>query len=416
MIKEDEKNTKSHKLQEVVVARQPIFDKKKEVFAYELLFRSDFQEHLTYAPTTKKKGKTSIEGVDSIFISGLKRLTNGKKAVINFNREMLLNKLPLVFPSDLLGVEIHEDSESDNKMTKSVSKLKNAGYLVVINDSLFNQADFSLIKLADVVGVDFRSGGLQKRISFFEDNHTRPRFLARSVETACDYDLASEKGYQYFQGSFFSAVDMVSVRSIPGYKMNLMRILREINKPAVEFSRIEEILKKDVSITYKLLRLINSASFGFKTQVQSIHHALTLLGEGEIRKWLSLIVLSSVGTDKPQELVRGTLVRAKLCESIASKLNYKRERSNFFLMGMFSMVDAFLGRPMPEILVDLPLDTHIKDALLGNPNHYRDVLELVIGYEKAEWRTFDQMTENLGIDRYILSGFYIDAVEWGKLL
>ena len=419
----DEKNTTtpSRSLQEIAVTRQPIFDKKKEVFAYELMFHTDFRHRLNNLPQEKKSrkkktDKTSIEAVDSLFISGLKRLTGGKKAVINFNREMLLNKLPLVFPSDLLGIEILEGTESDRKVTKNIIKMKDAGYLVIINDLIFNTADISLVKLADIIGVDFRSGGLQKREAFFENDEKRPRFLARGVETVCDYDLAAETGYQYFQGNFFSAVDLVSVRSIPGYKTNLMRILKELNKPSVEFSEIEEILKKDVSITFKLLRFINSASFGFKTEVQSIRHALNLLGEEEVRKWLMLIVLSSAGTDKPQELVRGTLVRAKFCEGVADVLGRQSEMPNFFLMGMFSKVDAFLGRPMEEVLADLPLGSQIKDALLGRPNTYRDVLELVRDYELGEWHHFDEMAEKLKLDMQTISGIYMEAVDWGKLL
>jgi EAL and modified HD-GYP domain-containing signal transduction protein len=357
-----------------------------------------------------------MKAVDSILVSGLKRLTGGKKAVINFNREMLLNKLPLIFPSNLLGVEINEDADRDKKVNRVVKKLKEEGYLLIINDQLFNNGDISLVKMADIVSVDFRSGGLTKRFSIFEDDPHRPRFLARSVETASDFDIAVNNGYKYFQGNFFKSLDLVSLRSIPGYKMNLMRILKEINKPEVKFERIEEIIKKDVSITYKLLRFINSSTFGNKTTVQSIRHALNLLGEEEVKKWLSLIVMSSVGEDKPQELAQGTLVRAKLCESIAGKLNLKDEMSNYFLVGMLSMVDAFLGRPMEEILADLPLDTEVKNALMGESNRYRDVLELVCAYEKGEWRCLEKKSESMKLDQQSISTLYLEAVEWGKLL
>ena len=409
------------KSQAIVMTRQPIFDRKKEVFAYELLFKSNLQQSLENRAnpipnTSKKNTPTSTGAIDSIFINGLKRLSKGKKAVINFDRDMLINKLPMVFPNELLGVEVTEESSTDNTLSQTIKKLKDKGYLLIVNNHLFNRGDLSLVKMADIVGVDFRSPGLQKRFSIFDNDPSRPRFMARSVETPSDYDTALNKGYQYFQGSFFNSVDLISIRSIPGYKMNLMRILKEINKPLVEFECIEEILKKDVSITYKLLRFINSSSFGFKTTVQSIHHALTLLGEAEVKKLLSLIVLSSVGTDKPQELVQCTLIRAKFSESIARELNYQNEVNNFFLMGMFSMVDAFLGRPMAEILEDLPLTPEVKASLLGTSNHYRDVLELVIDYENGNWEFFDRMAKKLKIEAHCVSDLYLDATEWGKLL
>jgi EAL and modified HD-GYP domain-containing signal transduction protein len=409
-----ENGTNMNPLHEIMVARHPIFDRKKEVFAYELLFKPNLKEHMEDISSKKKSKKVSVKGMDSILTTGLMRLTSGKRAVINFNRDMILGKLPMIFPSDMLGVELLDNADTDKKMAQSVKKLKDKGYLLIVNDDVFNQGELALVKMADIVGVDFRSPGLQKRFSIFEDDPARPRFMAKSVETAVDFDVAMDKGYQYFQGDFFNSVDLVSVRSIPGYKMNLMRILKEINKPYVEFERIEEILKKDISITYKLLRFINSSNFGFKTTVQSIHHALTLLGEVEVRKWLSLIVLSSVGTDKPQELVQSALVRAKFCEGLALEL--KKETPNFFLTGMFSMVDSFLGRPMQEVLTDLPLDKDVKNALTGTQNIYRDVLDVVTDYEKGDWRSYEKSINNFKIDTPTISSLYFDAIQWGKLL
>ena len=243
-----------------------------------------------------------------------------------------------------------------------------------------------------------------------------PRFLARGVETSTDFELAAEAGYHYFQGDFFGKEDMISCRNIPSYKLNLMRILKEINKPSVQFDKIEKILQKDVSITYKLLRFVNSAFFGLKTTVQSIRHTLALLGEAEVRKYLSFIVLSSIGTDKPLELIRITIIRARFCEYIASELGFKSDLSNFFLMGMFSMVNAFLDRPMEDILADLPLVSPVKTALLGRPNHFRDVLELVKDYERGDWTHLHQMTRRLKIKEKKIAALYLDAVEWGTFL
>ncbi|NIM13149.1 MAG: HDOD domain-containing protein [Candidatus Aminicenantes bacterium] len=420
-------------IQEILVTRQPIFDKQKNVFAYDLLFKSkqDFQDRVraAYSSASGDDGDSSSAGVgmDSLFITGLRKLTGGKRAIINFNRHMLLNQLHLMFPSDLLGVELREmgmnrgkdigrESTIRTDITKTVEKLKSAGYLLIMNALLFNEVDISLAKMADIVGVDFRSMGLQKRFSFSGDPYLRPRFLARSVETATDFEIASDKGYHYFQGEFFSKPDLISVRSIPSYKINLMRILKEINKPTVHFNEIEKILKRDVSLTYKLLRFVNSAAFGLKNTVQSIRHALILLGEVEVRKWLSLIVLSGMGIDKPHELIRSAIIRAKFCESLAAAIHYEKEMSSFFLVGMFSMVDAFLDRPMEEILEELPLQSDIKSALQGKPNRYRDVLELVLDYERGEWRTVCEMVDRLKLDEQEVSTLYLEAIEWGKLL
>jgi c-di-GMP-related signal transduction protein len=394
-----EKNeTVSNPMHEIMVCRQPIFNKKKDVFAYELLFRSDLPGSIKNMKDRRAaRDDSSLTAIDSLLVNGLKRLSTGKRVVIHFNHQTLLSEFPLMFPCDLLGIEIQEDADPENKVTEAVKKMKKAGYLVLMTDRVFNEGEINLVKMADIVGVDFRSQGIQKRFSVFDRGPMLPRFLARGVETSTDFELAVEAGYHYFQGDFFSKEDMISCRNIPSYKLNLMRILKEINKPSVQFDKIEKILQKDVSITYKLLRFVNSAFFGLKTTVQSIRHALALLGEAEVRKCLSFIVLSSIGTDKPLELIRITIIRARFCEYIASELGFKSDLSNFFLMGMFSMVNAFLDRPMEDILADLPLVSPVKTALLGRPNHFRDVLELVKDYERGDWTHLHQMTRRLKI-------------------
>jgi len=412
MEKHENKKSLREAVSELVVTRYPIFDRNKEVFAYEILFK----------PRSRRKSDSDSEGddllrlktIDGLVVNGLKRLANGKTVVVNFNAGMLMNDLPLAFPSDLLGVEIDEDVKSDSKVTHAIKKIKNAGYLLIVNDYLYNHGDLLLVKMADIIGVDFRSQGLMKRISIFESDSVKPRFLAKSVETPMDFSVASDLGYQYFQGDFFSTPDIVSVRNIPSYKFNLLRILKEINKANVQFDEIEQILKRDVSITYKLLRFVNSACFGIKTTVQSIRHALTLLGEVEVKKWLSFIVVTGIGTDQPLELIRDTVIRAKFCESLAPQVNLKDEAANFFLMGMFSKVDVFLGRPMEEVLSELPLDAKIKSALLGESNRFRQVLDLVTAYEKGEWHGFGALSEQLKLAETLVGSLYLEAVEWGE--
>ncbi|MGD2091746.1 MAG: HDOD domain-containing protein [Candidatus Aminicenantes bacterium] len=401
-------------MQEIMVSRQPIFNKKKDVFAYELLFRWDLPGSIkTMKDRRTARDDSSLVAIDSLLVNGLKRLSTGKRVIIYFNRRALLSEFPLMFPSDLLGIEIQEDADPEHKVTEVIKKMKKAGYLVLMTDQVYNEGEINLVKMADIVGVDFHSRGIQKRVSVFGDNSTFPRFLARGVKTPSDFELAAEAGYHYFQGEFFCKEVLISFRNIPSYKLNLMRILKEINRPSVQFDKIEKILQKDVSITYKLLRFVNSAFFGLKTTVQSIRHALALLGEIEVRKCLSFIVLSSIGTDKPLELIRCTIIRAKFCEYIAAELGFKSDQANFFLMGMFSMVNAFLDRPMEEILEDLPLASPVKAALLGNPNHFRDVLELVKDYERGDWTSLHQLNQRLNIKEKKIAALYLDAVEWG---
>jgi EAL and modified HD-GYP domain-containing signal transduction protein len=423
-------NKQTNLMKEVIVTRRPIFDRQKNVFAYELLFKPepDQQQGLgrIQAKVEGEIDNNSSAGMDALFIAGIKKLTNGKRAVINFDRQMLLNRLHLMFPGDLLGIVIGEEAgqpankkrqkDPDTDITPIVRELKEAGYLLIVNDWWFNEGDVELVRMADIIGVDFHSHGLQKRLALFNGVQQMPRFLAKNLENSSDFQTASEIGYHYFQGELFHQAELISVRNIPGYKTNFMRILKEIHKPAFQISQIEEILKHDVSLTYKLLRFINSAAFGLKNTVQSIRHALTLLGETEVRKWLSLIVLSGIGTDKPHELTTMAIIRAKFCEFLADALNLKSEMPAFFLMGMFSMVDAFLDRPMEDILADLPLKPEVKSALLGQQNRFRDVLNLVLDYERGLWEGVSHRAGKLKLDEQQIGNRYLDAVEWAKLL
>ena len=329
---------------------------------------------------------------------------------------MLMTEYPLLFPSDVMGISVLEKPPSRQKMAGAIKKMKKAGYLLMLGDCALNEGGVSLLKMVDIVGCDFRRTSPREcGAALSDEKMTQVKFLAKGVETATDYQLAGEKGYEYFQGDFFNRADMVPIRNIPSYKVTLLKVLKEINKPDVRFDRIEEILKRDVSIAYKLLRFINSAKFGLKTTVNSIHHALTLLGETEVRKWLSLIVLSGTGTDKTQELLKSTIIRARFCETIAEQLKNVKDLSAFFLMGMFSMVEAFLDRPLYEILAELPLDPDIKAALMGKDNRYRQVLDVVLDYERGDWTNFSLSADQLNLDEKKAVSLYFEAVEWASL-
>ena len=184
----------------------------------------------------------------------------------------------------------------------------------------------------------------------------------------------------------------------------------------LEFDDIEEIIKHDVSLTYKLLRFINSASFGFRVTVNSIHHALVLLGKREVKKWLSIIVMSGIGKDRPTELMKHSVIRARFCEALAVHYNLHTEPSELFLMGMFSLVDAFLGRPMAEVLDELPLEKHIKMPLLGQKGKLWRVLQLVRAYESAKWEEVSRYAQILKVSEDDLPKIYMEAIEWSQFM
>ena len=191
------------------------------------------------------------------------------------------------------------------------------------------------------------------------------KLLAEKVETKEEFDQAAEMGYTCFQGYFFSKPVIISGKDIPGFKLTYLQMLQEINSPEMDFRKIEDLIKREVSVSYKLLRYINSAFFGLRRKVESIRQALALLGERNIKKWISLIALSSMGEDKPMELAASSLIRAQFCESLAPKMGMRDREHDLFLMGLFSMIDAIIDRPMAEILDELSISEDIKVALSG---------------------------------------------------
>ena len=399
-------------LSRIFIARQPIFDLKQKVFAYELLFRSGFQNAFRNAEPNQASAKVMT---DSALTLSMETISGGKLAFINVTRDILLRGYLSLLPRNLTAAEILETIEPDPDVVSACGKLKRAGYLLVLDDFVYGEQYAELMKLADIVKVDFLSTPPEERRNVLS-RFTAPnvRFLAEKVETHEVLQQAIDLGYSYFQGYFFSKPVIISSRDVPGFKLNYLQMLQEIQLPNVNFHHLEAIVKRDMALSFKLLRYINSAYFGLSNKVASIMHAITLLGAREFRQWASLVLMASMGTDKPDELVVHALIRARFCESLAPMLGMKQQAQELFLLGMFSMIDAILGRPLEEILKDLPLSPEIKDALAGKPNRLRSVLDYAVAYEKGNWDGLSETARALGLDESGIPPVYLASVHWAK--
>lgn len=392
----------------VYVARQPILDRRADLVGYELLFRSDLD-----ATTAGRTGDSATSTVltNSFLLIGMETLTSGRRGFINFTRNLLLAEIPLSFPRDQIVVEILEGVEPDAQILAACRRLRGAGYTLALDDFVY-QPDFDpLLDLVDIVKVDFQTTSVEQREATVRKlRRKHVRFLAEKVETQADFDLALELGYSYVQGYFFSHPDVVAGRDIPGFKLNYLHALREINQANVDIDILEEIIRRDTSLSYKLLRLINSAFFGLRHKVKSIRQALVLLGNDEVRKWASLLTLAGIGEDKPNELAVISTVRARFCELVAEKIGLQTEHTDIYLMGLFSLVDAFMNTPMEEILRELPLAEAVKDALLGRASRYSAILQLALAYEEAQWEQCDTLAARLGLHHEMTPALYHQAL------
>ena len=369
---------------DIFVARQPIFNRRQEVYGYELLYRSGIN---TFYSCLDGDQATSEVITNSFLLIGLETLTRGKIAFINFTKNLLEDEIATLLPKEQIVIEVLQDIEPDGKTLRACRRLKELGYRLALDDFIYDEKFIPLIEMSDIIKVDFLTTDKKERRALVERiGRQKISFLAEKVETREDFIQAKELGYSYYQGYFFSKPLIIASRDIPSYKLTFIRLLQEIHKPEIDFDRLEKLVKTDVSLTYKLLKFINSILFGFYSEIRSIKQALAILGEKEIRKWLSLIALQSMGKNKPDELMVTALCRARFCELVASRVGLGERSSDLFLLGMFSLIDAFLDQPMAKILDALPIAEEIKLALLGRENRFQEVYALVLTYETGNYR------------------------------
>jgi c-di-GMP-related signal transduction protein len=187
--------------------------------------------------------------------------------------------------------------------------------------------------------------------------------------------------------------------------------LHELHRENLDFDALEQVIKQDVALSYTLLNRVNTAFYGQRQTISSLHHALSLLGEREIRRWASLVVLNTLGRDQPHELLVTSLVRASFCESLAAPLGLPGKTAGFFLMGLLSLLDVFVGRPMEEIMEDMPLGMEVKSALTGGHNQHRNILDLVLNYEKGDIEQFLLHAAQLRLDETLITDLYLQAID-----
>jgi len=394
-----------------VAARQPIFDARQRVFGYELLFRSGFENCFIFPDGDVATSRV----LDSFMIEGLEALWRPQKAFINFTRNALLHGLANLLPSQTLTVEILEEVEPDPPVIEACLELKQQGYQIALDDVTTLEKRKPFLELADIVKVDFALTNERQQREIAHRLRVRGvKLLAEKVETSDQFEKAASWGYHYFQGFFFCQPQIISAREIPAFKAAYLQLLHAVHRPELNFGEIERILRRELSLSYRLLRYLNSPLFGLRGEVRSLRHALSLLGEQHVKRWAALLSTMLLASDKPPELLITSLMRACFCELLAGPLAGKTERADFFLLGLFSLIDAILGRPMKDILEGIPLAGEIKVSLLGGHNLHREVYECVLAVERADWNALTQRAGKLGLQDQFVASCYVQSVEWAN--
>ncbi|MFP4105784.1 MAG: EAL and HDOD domain-containing protein [Phycisphaerae bacterium] len=392
---------------EVFVARHPIFDQQKEVYGYELAFRSDFEEYYTALESGK-------ETVDFMAFVNFNELADGKRGIVNFSRSLLLKNFPFLLPKESLTVGISADLEPDPEVLEKLNELKDAGYTLALKGCKPERPPGPLLDFVNIVRFDSKelNGQSVKICQVLRQRGIMP--LAEGVESSGEFDQAVQKGYSLFKGDFFSKPVENPDKEITANKLTYMKLLKEVNSPEMDYGKISSLIQQDVSMTFRLLKFMNSAWFGLRYEVNSIRHALVLLGPKEIRRWISMVVITNTGDDKPHELLLRSLTRAKVAEQIGPMANMGNMAPELFLMGMFSVIDALTDRPMEGILQEVPLNENISAALLGGSNQFRLVLDMILNYEKGDWELFGQHAKSLAVDEKQIPQLFRSSLKWAN--
>jgi EAL and modified HD-GYP domain-containing signal transduction protein len=397
------------------VARQPIFDRKKKSFAYELLFRDGTAK---YVPNIDGDVATSTVLSNTFLVIGMDNMLGGNRSFINFTQNLLLRKVPLLLPVETTVVEILENVNPTPQLVAACREISEQGYLLALDDFTYSQELRPLIELADIIKIDFRltpQDQIRKYIDLLPMNNGL-KLLAEKVETPEEFHSAIEMGFDYFQGYFFCKPELVKGREIPGSQLTLIQVVAEVNRPDFDFNRLEQLIAPDVSIAYKLLRYINSAFFATAQRISDIKQALVLLGEAELRRFISLITLSNLAKNKPSELVMAACVRAKFCELMAPLAKGNTTPGELFTLGIFSLIDAIVDQPMADVMKNLPLSEKIKSALIDRKGELIGYLLLAETYEKGQWEFMDKVSDVIKIPHDKLPALYSQACAWSNNL
>jgi c-di-GMP phosphodiesterase len=398
---------------QVHVARQAILNRKEQTVAYELLFREGVDN--VFPAGTDPVVATSKLVTNHHLNVGFKTLTRGKKALINFSERDILDGIPTLLPYKDVVIEILEQTSPTQEVYDACQQLREKDFRIALDDFQYHHGWQRFLPFTSLIKIDIQAVPLAEAKDTLEQVKGQPhiRLLAEKVETTEEYKEAWDLGFHYFQGYYFRKPEMLQHRDIEAQAMVVMAIYREVMSKNINFNKVARHFEKDMSLTYKLLRLINSGAFQLRSKISSIKQALIYLGDNEARKFITLIATAHLGENTPLELVRSSVIRARLCEAILEKKNSKNP-GQAFLLGLFSMIDTILGKPMEEVIMRLPLEDDIREALLGFKNDLFHLLELVKAYESGSWYNTQRMANVVGISEDDIPDLYMDALAWSE--
>ncbi len=391
-------------MSDIYIGRQPIYDRKLNVYAYELLFRA--------APDNTARFTDGDQATTDVIVNtfleiGLDNIVGNRLAFINLTRSYFVGEHTISLPKNRVVLELLEDIDADEEVIAGVKRLSDQDYTIALDDFIYHESLQPLVSLADLVKIDIMAlnrDDVRAHVSALRQHPLR--LVAEKVETQEDFDFCRDLGFDYFQGYFFAQPKVIRGQRLPNNRLAILKLLSRLQDPNITPEQLEELIAQDIAFSYRILRYVNSASLALPRKIESIHQAVVILGLQTIRSWTTLLAMSQVD-NKPAELVVTAMVRGKMAEGLARAMNAPQPES-FFTVGLFSALDALMDNSMEEILTQLPLADHIAAALLHRRGIHGDILECVLTYERGQW-------ENLGCSQlgtHKIRDCYLEALQW----
>lgn len=396
------------------VARQPIFDRYRSVYGYELLYRDSNVN--AFNPDIEGDKATRTVVSEAITTFGLNNLTNEKYAFINLTRSLLISRFPyLLIPEDFV-IEILEDVEIDDLLIEKLKALKEAGFLLALDDYIGEERRKPIIKYMDIIKVDFSLLTREERRKIAKKPELKKKkLLAEKVETEMEFLQAISDGYELFQGYFFAKPTIFSKSTTEISASTYIRALREISRPTPNIETLAQIIRIDVNLTYKLLYRVNTLAYYRRNRIKSIKQALMQLGLQETHRWILLILMREYTNSNANELVKTSLVRAVFSEKMALEMGLQLYDDEAFIVGMFSIIDTILEESLPTILRDICVSKDVRDALLDSNNILKEILDFVKNYEQGNWDFVANFLHKYNVSVEKATTYYLEAIHYSDL-
>ncbi|WP_342559286.1 HDOD domain-containing protein [Metasolibacillus sp. FSL K6-0083] len=405
---------------EVFVGRQPIFNANKQIIAYELLYRN---KNLTAFPMINEDVATIKVLINSFLHIGAEKITQGKPVFINFTENLLESSIDQLLKSSQVVIEILENVQITPKLIQRVRELKEKGFKVALDDFVLDKQVESyneLFQYIDYIKIDFLATTLEERKKIerkVQEKFPHIQLLAEKVEEYDQFKTAKASNYQLFQGYFFEKPQIVKGNSIPPNTIPYLNILLLLSEENPNVQLIAQNIEKDLSLAYKLLQMINNATGHVKVRIYSIRQAIMMIGIPNLRKWIYFVAMGERQIDDEEdffeEIMRASLFRAKVCEILA-KRNRKKNHPEYFLVGMFSLIDILLKSTLEEIVQKLPLSNRVIDTILGQQTEMTPYLQFSMALDKLEWDKLQALGENIGLNIHEMDELYSEALAWAE--